>query len=135
MSLQPHPDALTFSRPPTPQAQAPQIGWYGLGAMGYAMARSIALSTKSRDPPSPPILVYNRTVAKTERLIQDAGASNVMAALNPAQLATECDIIFTNLANDAVVTTVYKEFAKVLEVRQEILILLHKIAEVDLLLV
>ncbi|KAF9245888.1 hypothetical protein BU15DRAFT_70949 [Melanogaster broomeanus] len=107
-------DVLPFSRPPTPRLQLPQIGYHGLGAMGYAMARNLALSVKSRDATAPPLLVYNRTVAKAERLAQDVGDS-VRIASSPAQLATECDIIFTNLASDAVVIAVYNEFADALK--------------------
>lgn len=110
------PDILPFSRPPTPRLQPPQIGYYGLGAMGYAMARNLALSVKSQDVASPPLLVYNRTVSKAQALRQDVGDAVVRVASSPAQLATECDIIFTNLAHDAVVMAVYNEFAKALQV-------------------
>ncbi|KAH7886018.1 NAD(P)-binding protein [Phlebopus sp. FC_14] len=112
---EPHPDALPFSRPTSSRAQLPQIGWYGLGAMGCAMVRKVALSTRSQNPASPPVLVYNRTVIKTEKLVEEVGASRVRIASSPAQLATDCDIIFTNLANDAVVSAVYREFANALE--------------------
>ncbi|KAF9225573.1 NAD(P)-binding protein [Gyrodon lividus] len=113
--LSSRPDILPFSRPPTPRPQPPQIGYYGLGAMGYVMARNLALSVKSQDTASPPLLVYNRTAAKAERLVQDAGNSVVQVASSPAQLATKCDIIFTNLANDVVVIAVYNEFVKALK--------------------
>ncbi|KIK99484.1 hypothetical protein PAXRUDRAFT_787959 [Paxillus rubicundulus Ve08.2h10] len=106
---------LPFSRPPTPRLQPPQIGYYGLGAMGYAMARNLALSVKSQGVASPPLLVYNRTVSKAQTLRQDVGDSAVRVASSPAQLVTECDIIFTNLSHDAVVMAVYNEFAKALK--------------------
>ncbi|KAF8846141.1 NAD-P-binding protein [Paxillus ammoniavirescens] len=106
-------DAVPFSRPPTPGAQPLQIGWYGLGAMGYFMARNIATSRKSH-PATSPILVYNRTISKAEKLVKEIGGFSAKVASGPAQLATECDVIFTNLANDAAVQSVYSEFAKAL---------------------
>lgn len=109
-------DAVPFSRPPTPGAQPLQIGWYGLGAMGYFMARNLATSRKSHPSTSSPILVFNRTVARAEKLATELGASSAKVASSPAQLATECDVIFTNLANDAAVQAVYNEFAKALSV-------------------
>lgn len=79
--------------------------------MGYFMARNLANSRKSQ---SPPLLVYNRTVAKSQKLLAELGASAVRVADNLGQLATECDVIFTCLVNDEVVTSVYNEFAKAL---------------------
>ncbi|KAF9225572.1 NAD(P)-binding protein [Gyrodon lividus] len=105
--------AVPFSRPPTPGAQPLQIGWYGLGAMGYYMARNLATSRKSHSATSP-ILVYNRTISKAEKLVKEVGASTAKVASGPTQLATECDVIFTNLANDAAVQSVYSEFARAL---------------------
>ncbi|KAF9245887.1 NAD(P)-binding protein [Melanogaster broomeanus] len=107
-------DAVPFSRPPTPGTQPLQIGWYGLGAMGYFMARNIALSRNSHPATSSPVLVYNRTISKAEKLVREIGASTAKVASSPAQLATECDVIFTNLANDAAVQSVYDQFTKAL---------------------
>ncbi|KAG1749750.1 NAD(P)-binding protein [Suillus paluster] len=106
-----HARAVPFSRPPTPGVHPLQIGFCGLGAMGYLMARNLANSRKSH---SSPLLVYNRTVAKSQKLLAEVGASAVKVADTLDQLATECDVIFTNLANDAVVMSVYDEFAKAL---------------------
>ncbi|KAH7886019.1 NAD(P)-binding protein [Phlebopus sp. FC_14] len=109
-------DAIPFSRPSTPGAQSLQIGWYGLGAMGYFMARNIAASRNFQQATrlSPPILVYNRSAAKSDKLADELGSSAVLVASSPAELATQCDVIFTNLANDAAVQSVYSEFAKAL---------------------
>jgi 3-hydroxyisobutyrate dehydrogenase-like beta-hydroxyacid dehydrogenase len=83
--------------------------------MGYFMARNLANSFKSQ---LPPLLVYNRTVAKSQKLLAELGASAVKVADTLDQLVAECDVIFTNLANDAVVTSIYNEFAKALAVRR-----------------
>ncbi|KAG2075168.1 NAD(P)-binding protein [Suillus decipiens] len=106
-----HAGTIPFSRPPTPGVHPLQIGFCGLGAMGYFMARNLANSRKSL---SSSLLVYNRTVTKSEKLLAELGASAVKVADTLGQLATECDVIFTCLVNDAVVMSVYNEFAKAL---------------------
>ncbi|KAG1825670.1 NAD(P)-binding protein [Suillus subaureus] len=106
-----HTSTIPFSRPPTPGAHPLQIGFCGLGAMGYFMARNLANSFKSQ---LPPLLVYNRTVAKSQKLLTELGASAVKVADTLDQLVRECDVVFTNLGNDAVVTSIYNEFAKAL---------------------
>ncbi|KAG2057079.1 NAD(P)-binding protein [Suillus hirtellus] len=105
-----HAGTIPFSRPPTPGVHPLQIGFCGLGAMGYLMARNLANSFKSQ----PPLIVYNRTVEKSQKLLAELGASTIKVADTLNQLATECDVIFTCLANDAVVISVYNEFAKAL---------------------
>lgn len=103
---------IPFSRPTTPFSHPLRIGWYGLGAMGYFMARNV---TKSRQPKLP-ILLYNRTLSKAQKLVDEVGPEVAQVATGLAQLATECDVIFTNLANDAAVLSAYNEFAKALSV-------------------
>lgn len=106
---------VPFSRPTTPKPHPLKIGWYGLGAMGYLMARNLATSRQSQSNTNP-VLLYNRTLSKAQKLVDQVGSSVVQVASSPAQLATECDVIFTNLANDAAVQSVYNEFAKALTV-------------------
>ncbi|KAG8219605.1 NAD(P)-binding protein [Butyriboletus roseoflavus] len=106
-------DAVPFSRPTTPGPHPLKIGWYGLGAMGYFMARNIATSRQSQSNTTP-VLLYNRTLSKAQKLVDQVGSSVAEVASSPAQLATECDVIFTNLANDAAVQSVYNEFANAL---------------------
>lgn len=106
---------VPFSRPTTPKPHPLKIGWYGLGAMGYFMARNIATSRQSQSNTTP-VLLYNRTLSKAQKLVDQVGSSAAKVASSPAQLATECDVIFTNLANDAAVQSVYNDFAKALSV-------------------
>ena len=108
-------DAVPFSRPATPRPHPLKIGWYGLGAMGYFMARNLAKSRQSQSNTTP-VLLYNRTLSKAQKLVDQVGPSVAKVASSPAQLATECDVIFTNLADDAVVQSAYNEFAKALSV-------------------
>lgn len=105
--------AESTSNSPTP-GRPLRIGWCGLGAMGYPMARNIATSQKSSQKP---IMVWNRTVEKAEKLANQLGKSVITVASGPAQLVSECDIIFTNLANDAVVQDIYNQFSRQLDVR------------------
>ena len=111
-------DIHPFSRPATPYSHSLQIGFYGLGSMGYLMARNLATHKNSHPVESPPLLVYNRTVSKSEKLADELGGEGkVRISQSAAELAVECDIIITNLANDDVVKTVYEEFSDALTVR------------------
>ncbi|KAI0931630.1 hypothetical protein AcV7_001037 [Taiwanofungus camphoratus] len=105
--------SIPFSRPATPGPNVLTVGWYGLGAMGYFMARNIA-NHRASHPGSPPLVVYNRSTSKSEQLQEQLGENKVKIAQSPEQLALECDVIFTSLATDAVVKSVYEQFAKAL---------------------
>ncbi|KAI0348223.1 NAD(P)-binding protein [Trametopsis cervina] len=98
---------LPFSRPHSPHKEV-VVGFYGLGAMGYFMARNLAHRLAS------PLLVSNRTRSKADSLAKELGESKIKVIENPADLALECDIIFTNLANDAVVKDAYEKFTAAL---------------------
>ncbi len=104
-----------FSRPQTPH-HSYQIGFIGLGAMGYFMARNLANYRPPSIIPPSPILVYNRTKSKSEKLVEEVGDDKARIAENPREIAQECDFIFTNLANDDVVKDVYLPFAEALKV-------------------
>lgn len=106
---------VPFSRPTTPGPHPLKIGWYGLGAMGYFMARNIATSRRSQSNTAP-VLLYNRTLSKAQKLVDQVGPSVAKVASSLVQLATECDVIFTNLGNDAAVQSAYNAFAKALSV-------------------
>ncbi|KAM5535897.1 hypothetical protein V8D89_006493 [Ganoderma adspersum] len=111
-----HGETNPFSRPGTPGHHAVQIGFVGLGAMGYPMARNLAKWRKEHVHGSLPILVWNRTKAKADELIKETGEGLVVATDSVEHIANECDIIITNLANDEVVRKVYNQFAQALEV-------------------
>lgn len=90
----------------------PQVGFLGLGNMGFFMARNLADHLATIE--APPLLVYNRTTSKCEKLVSEVGKEKVKVAQNPNQLVAECDVIVTNLAPDAVVKSVYEQFASFL---------------------
>ncbi|EPT03350.1 NAD-binding protein [Fomitopsis schrenkii] len=112
----PTPVAVPFSRPGTPGHVAHHLGFYGLGAMGYFMARNLAKTRSSHAAPSP-LMVYNRSASKCEQLQKELGASKIQIAQSPEQLIQECDIVFTSLASDAVVKSVYEQFAAALKAK------------------
>ncbi|KAL7285048.1 hypothetical protein ACG7TL_000139 [Trametes sanguinea] len=104
-----------FSRPTTPGHHSLQIGFCGLGAMGYPMARNLAKWRNQHVPGSLPILVWNRTKGKADDLLKELGDNMIMVADSLEQVASDCDIVFTNLSNDEVVKSVYEVFAKALK--------------------
>ncbi|KAF8079004.1 NAD-P-binding protein [Lyophyllum atratum] len=111
-ALSPKQDAVPYSRPETPDSHAAQkIGFVGLGSMGYLMAQNLANHRASLTP----LLVWNRTIEKAERLLNTLGKDKIRVAQDLAQVASECDVIITNLANDAVVKSVYETFAEALK--------------------
>ena len=104
---------LPFSRPHTPYKEL-VVGFAGLGAMGYPMARNMI--TKVASPMiQHPVRVWNRSKEKAENLAKETGPGNVKIVDNPEDLALECDIIITNLANDDVVKSMYQQFAAALK--------------------
>lgn len=80
------------------------------------MARNLAKSMEGHAGGFP-VVVFNRTVSKSEALLEKLGPNLIKIAQSPEELALECDIIFTNLANDEVVKSVYTKFHSALKVR------------------
>lgn len=111
------PPALPYSRPVTPGSGAVpvQIGFVGLGAMGYVMAKNLANHRGDHIHASPPILVWNRSHAKCDELFAELGQHKIRVAKTLEQVVTECDIIFTVLANDEVVKSIYQQFVQTLK--------------------
>lgn len=110
-------ESLGQSRSATPSHHGPlQIGFLGLGTMGYYMARNLATHPQSRPPGSLPLVVFNRTADKARSFQSALGTENVRIADSVGQLAVECDVIITNLATDEVVLQIYREFAVALSV-------------------
>ncbi|KAJ4485727.1 NAD-P-binding protein [Lentinula aciculospora] len=106
---------LPYSRPGTPGAHSHvQIGWIGLGQMGYYMARNLAKRTTQFGSQPLPLKVWNRTADKAEKLRQQLGKELVVVAKDIEEIATSCDVIITNLANDEVVKEIYEQCARYL---------------------
>jgi len=110
-----HDSSVPFSRPSTPAIPL-RLGFIGIGAMGYMMSRNLATKNHYK-PGNPPLLVWNRTISKSEQLLSEIGESKVAIAQSVEQVVSDCDIIFTNLATDEVVKSIYDQIAKALSVR------------------
>jgi len=111
------PPAVPYSRPSTPgSASFPvQIGFVGIGAMGSMMVKNLANYRSAHVHGSPPILVWNRTSDKCDQLFKELGQDKIRVAKSLEQVATECDVIITALANDKVVKSVHEQFAETLK--------------------
>ena len=81
-------DTLPFSRPATPD-RGHRVGVYGLGAIGYHVAKNLANSLSNL-----PLVVYNRTSAKSEKLAKEVGPNKISVAQSPADLVNSCDIMY-----------------------------------------
>lgn len=74
-----------------------QVGFIGLGSMGFPMATNIAAAGF-------PLTVWNRTVTKSERLAAGTGAG---MAPSPAGLAGTVDVLVTMVADGSVLEDLY----------------------------
>ncbi|KAF5366948.1 hypothetical protein D9757_010838 [Collybiopsis confluens] len=103
--------SLPYSRPTTPGINnAPvQIGFVGIGSMGYYMARNLAKRSTSPVLPSLPLKVWNRSPEKALKLKKELGKELIAVAESIEEIATSCDIIFSNLANDDIVKNIFLE--------------------------
>jgi len=63
-----------------------KVGYIGLGLMGKSIARNILKAGY-------PVVVFNRSKASVEELV----AEGAIAAQSPADLASQVDVVFTNL--------------------------------------
>ncbi len=93
-----------------------KIGFVGLGNMGYLMARNMASRGRTNFPDLPAIVVWNRTDSKAKELVDEVGQDKAHIAKDPEEIAIDCDIIVTSLANDEVVRAVYQRIADALAV-------------------
>ncbi|KEQ30317.1 6-phosphogluconate dehydrogenase [Pedobacter antarcticus 4BY] len=75
-----------------------KIGWVGLGNMGNVMAANILKAGYE-------LQVFNRSRGKEDELVS-AGA---VSAAGLEELARDCDIVFTMLADDNAVKSVYED--------------------------
>ncbi|KAK7058515.1 hypothetical protein VNI00_002149 [Paramarasmius palmivorus] len=114
-SLQATHAQIPFSRPATPGGSPQQVGFVGIGAMGYFMARNLATRrAQAGQVPNPPVIIWNRTPEKSAKLAAELGPDRIRIAETLEEVATECDIIISCLANDTIVKNIYQDFAKAL---------------------
>ena len=107
---------LPYSRPQTPGLPAQvQVGWIGLGAMGYFMARNLANHRAAHLDDQPPVLVWNRSKEKSEKLLGELGDRKVAIAQNVVELAKASDIIIVSISGDHIVKALHTEIAGALK--------------------
>lgn len=78
-------------------ANVPRLGWIGLGNMGRGMVKNLVEKGKY----SGPVIVYNRTYARTEKLVSTLEAGKAKAVSSIEDVVKNSDIIFLCVANDA----------------------------------
>jgi 3-hydroxyisobutyrate dehydrogenase-like beta-hydroxyacid dehydrogenase len=94
-----------------------RIGWIGLGPQGYNMIHNLAKSVAGHPSVTLPVLVWNRSSEKADRLLASLGDAHIAIADGPEDIVTKCDVIFTSLASDEVVKNIYERFAAAIKVR------------------
>ncbi|KAF7320214.1 NAD(P)-binding protein [Mycena kentingensis (nom. inval.)] len=77
--------------------------------------KNLANYRASHLPGAGPILVWNRTASKGEALRAELGQNKIWVTASLEQIATECDVVFTALANDEVMKEVSEQLAKTLK--------------------
>jgi 3-hydroxyisobutyrate dehydrogenase-like beta-hydroxyacid dehydrogenase len=85
--------------------------------MGYLMARNLADHRATHLENQPPLLVWNRSKEKSEKLLRELGDRKVAIAQTVVDIATKCDIVLTSLSSDDVIKSVYKELAATVQAR------------------
>jgi hypothetical protein len=86
--------------------------------MGYLMARNLASHRATHLEQQPPLLVWNRSKEKSEKLLRELGDRKVAIAQSVVDVATRCDIVLSSLSSDDVIRSVYKELAATLQARR-----------------
>ncbi|KAH7104860.1 NAD(P)-binding protein [Auriculariales sp. MPI-PUGE-AT-0066] len=111
-------NSVPFSRPASPHhtERPPQIGLYGLGAMGWEVAINLAEHPYEHPAGSMPApIVYNRTRARCDKLAAQVGNDKIKIANDLEHLVLSCDIILTSFASDAVVSETYQKIHDILK--------------------
>lgn len=77
----------------------PRLAWIGLGNMGRGMVKNLAEKGSFNGP----IAIYNRTTARTEKLVGTLPAEKGKVVTSIADAVKDADIVFLCVANDAAV--------------------------------
>ncbi|PNS18697.1 hypothetical protein CAC42_5236 [Sphaceloma murrayae] len=75
---------------------APQLAWLGLGNMGRGMVKNLV----EKGPQDKPVIIYNRTVARAEKLSSTLPAGRTKVASSIADAVGPADIVFTCVGDD-----------------------------------
>ena len=88
-----------------PETSTTTFGFVGLGNMGSNMAQNLARYAQTNSLPR--VRIWNRTRSKIEHLAQESHCEIVPTL---QEVANQCNIIHTCLANDDVAFSVYRQF-------------------------
>ncbi|KAK3112719.1 hypothetical protein LTR53_010690, partial [Teratosphaeriaceae sp. CCFEE 6253] len=72
-------------------SSSPRVAWIGLGNMGRGMVANIV----SKGTYAPPLLIYNRTAARAEKLAASLPEGKTTVVTSIAEAVKDADIIFT----------------------------------------
>lgn len=112
----PHfPEPILETMAPDSRSQA--FGFVGLGNMGSQMAFNLA--TYAQQNSLPRVKIWNRTRSKIEYLAQESHCE-IVSSLE--EVADQCDIVHTCLANDEVAFSVYRQFFQATNVQGTIFV-------------
>jgi 3-hydroxyisobutyrate dehydrogenase-like beta-hydroxyacid dehydrogenase len=83
--------------------------------MGHFMARNLANHRAAHLDDQPPLLVWNRSKEKSEKLLSELGERKVAIAQNVVELAKASDIILISISGDHIIKSLYTEIAAALK--------------------
>ena len=89
----------------------PRIAWIGLGNMGRGMVKNIV----EKGTYTAPLLVYNRTQARAEKLVSTLPSEKAKVASSIEDCVREADIIFTCVGDDAAISSTIATAVKIPE--------------------
>jgi 3-hydroxyisobutyrate dehydrogenase-like beta-hydroxyacid dehydrogenase len=75
---------------------SPRLAWIGLGNMGRGMTKNIV----EKGTYTSPLLLYNRTTARAEKLASSLPSDKVKVASSIEECVNDADIIFTCVGDD-----------------------------------
>ena len=98
--------------------KAPRIAWIGLGNMGRGMVKNLV----EKGSYTPPVLIYNRTAARTEKLVSTLPRDRAKAITSIHEAVKGADIIFTCVSNDAAIEETIDSALKVPESKNKLFV-------------
>ncbi|KXT15062.1 hypothetical protein AC579_1499 [Pseudocercospora musae] len=97
---------------------APRLSWVGLGNMGRGMVKNVV----EKGEYSGPVVIYNRTAARAEKLVSTLPEGKAKIVTSIADAVKEADIIFTCVSNDAAIEETIDAALKVPEAKGKLFV-------------
>jgi 3-hydroxyisobutyrate dehydrogenase-like beta-hydroxyacid dehydrogenase len=96
----------------------PRLAWIGLGNMGRGMVKNIV----EKGTYTSPLLIYNRTTVRSEKLASSLPSDKVKVATTIEECVKGADIIFTCVGDDAAIKDTIDTALKVPESKQKLFV-------------